>query len=143
MLMGGPPPEDNSIRVERLDHLVLTVRSIEVACNFYRDVLGMEVITFAGDRKALRLGSQKINLHAKGGEFEPHAAQATSGSANFCLITRTPKDEVIELLASRGIQIVEGPVNRTGAMGSFHSVYFRNPDGNLLEISKYPARSTR
>lgn len=125
------------MRIERLDHPVLTVRSTEVTCNFYRDVLGMEVITFAGDRKALRFGSPKINLHALGCEVEPHAAHATPGSADLCMITRTPIDEVIELLASRGTRIVEGPVDRTGAMGSIRFVYFRDPDGNLLEISNY------
>lgn len=125
------------MRIERLDHLVLTVQSIEVTCNFYQDVLGIEVITFAGDRKALRFGSEKINLHALGCEVEPHAAHAIPWSADLCLIATTPIDEVIELLTGRGIQIGEGPVDRTGAMGSIRSVYFRDPDGNLLQFSNY------
>jgi len=123
------------MRIARIDHFVLTVASIEATCAFYSDVLGMEVVTFAGGRRALSFGAQKINLHEVGREFEPKAARPTAGSGDFCLIADTPLDEVIAELKARGIAIEEGPVSRTGATGPIRSVYVRDPDDNLVEIA--------
>jgi catechol 2,3-dioxygenase-like lactoylglutathione lyase family enzyme len=123
------------IRIRSLDHLVLTVADIDVTCEFYRSVLGMEVILFGEGRKALRFGDQKINLHQAGREFEPKAVRPTPGSADLCLLADTPLAEIIPHLKTRGIQVLEGPVRRTGATGPIVSLYFRDPDGNLIEIS--------
>lgn len=125
------------MQIDRIDHFVLTVASIEATCAFYRDVLGMEIATFAGGRCALSFGAQKINLHEVGREFEPKAARPTAGSGDFCLIADTPLDEVIAELQARGIAIEEGPVSRTGATGPIRSVYIRDPDDNLVEIANY------
>lgn len=125
------------MQIGRIDHFVLTVASIEATCAFYRDVLGMEVVTFAGGRRALFFGAQKINLHEVGREFEPKAARPTAGSGDFCLIADTPLEQVIAELQARGIAIEEGPVNRTGATGPILSVYIRDPDDNLVEIATY------
>ena len=121
--------------VERLDHLVLTVRSVEASCDFYRRLLGMEIVAFARGRKALVFGSQKINLHQAGGEFSPHAARPTPGSADLCFLTDMPVARFIERCEKYGVEILEGPVRRTGAGGPILSVYLRDPDGNLLEIA--------
>ncbi|MCX5478159.1 VOC family protein [Kaistia geumhonensis] len=123
------------IRIARLDHLVLTVGSIEASIRFYRDVLGMEEITFAAGRKALRFGRQQINLHEAGREFEPKAARPAPGSADLCFIVETPLDALAAHLARSGIAIELGPVPREGASGAFTSLYFRDPDGNLVELS--------
>jgi catechol 2,3-dioxygenase-like lactoylglutathione lyase family enzyme len=123
------------IEVDHLDHLVLTVASIEASCAFYRAVLGMSVETFAGTRKALRFGSQQINLHEVGHTFEPKAEQPTPGSADLCFIVNTPLDAVVGYLDRLGIPIVEGPVARSGATGPMRSVYIRDPDRNLIELS--------
>lgn len=123
------------MKISHLDHLVLTVSNIEITCNFYQTVLGFEVITFKGDRKALQFGNQKINLHQQGKEFEPKALQPTPGSADLCFISETPISEVIAHLNQLNIQIEEGPVERTGAMHPILSVYIRDPDQNLIEIS--------
>jgi catechol 2,3-dioxygenase-like lactoylglutathione lyase family enzyme len=128
-----------TMRIISLDHLVLTVRSIEATCAFYSTVIGMEVVTFGKGRRALAFGSQKINLHEQGKEFEPKADHPTPGSADLCLITDTPLSEVVEHLGSSGVPIIDGPVLRTGAMGPIQSVYIRDPDGNLIEISVYGA----
>ena len=125
------------MRIDRLDHLVLTVKSIDVACEFYSNVLGMEVITFGDGRKALAFGTQKINLHERGKEFEPKAHHPTPGSADLCFITATPLAEVMEQLHRGEVEIIEGPVQRTGAVGEILSVYFRDPDRNLIEVSNY------
>ncbi|PWC36513.1 VOC family protein [Azospirillum sp. TSO35-2] len=125
------------MKIARLDHVVLTVASIEATCAFYHDVLGMEVVTFAGGRRALAFGAQKFNLHEVGREFEPKAKRPTAGSADFCLITETPLDAVIAHLQAHGVAIEEGPVPRTGATGPMRSVYFRDPDDNLVEVSNY------
>jgi len=125
------------MRIDRLDHLVLTVRDVDATCSFYARVLGMQVITFGEARKALAFGRQKINLHQAGREFEPKAALPTPGSADLCLIAAVALDEVIAHLATCGVAIVDGPVMRTGATGSIRSVYFRDPDGNLIEVSNY------
>ena len=123
------------MKISHLDHLVLTVSNIETTCNFYQTVLGFEVITFKGDRKALKFGNQKINLHQQGKEFEPKALQPTPGSADLCFISEIPISEVVAHLNQLNIQIEEGPVERTGAIHPILSVYIRDPDQNLIEIS--------
>jgi catechol 2,3-dioxygenase-like lactoylglutathione lyase family enzyme len=125
------------MRIDRIDHLVLTVRSIEASCDFYSRVLGMDIVTFGAERKALAFGAQKINLHQSGREFEPKAEHPTPGSADICFISATPLSEVIAHLSGCGVPIVEGPVARTGATGPIQSVYFRDPDRNLIEVSSY------
>jgi catechol 2,3-dioxygenase-like lactoylglutathione lyase family enzyme len=125
------------MNLDRFDHLVLTVRDIDATCAFYSHVLGMQVVTFEGGRKALSFANQKINLHEAGHEFEPKAAHPIPGSADLCFITRTPIEQIIEHLHSCSVPILEGPVPRTGAIGPMTSVYFRDPDGNLLEVSNY------
>jgi catechol 2,3-dioxygenase-like lactoylglutathione lyase family enzyme len=123
------------VRVYRVDHFVLTVRDVETTCDFYARVLGMEVEEFAGGRYALKFGRQKINLHQTGTEFEPKAGKPTPDSGDFCLITNVPLERAMEHVRSCGVEIIEGPVSRTGATGRLESVYFRDPDGNLVEVS--------
>jgi catechol 2,3-dioxygenase-like lactoylglutathione lyase family enzyme len=123
------------MKISHLDHLVLTVADIETTCNFYQSALNFEVIDFGENRKALQFGTQKINLHQAGKEFEPKAFRATTGSADLCFIAETPLNEVIVHLQAQQIEIIEGPVQRTGAMGKILSIYFRDPDQNLIEIS--------
>ena len=129
------------MKIDRLDHIVLTVKDINVTCAFYSKVLGMEVVIFADDRTALRFGRQKINLHQVGREFEPKALHPTAGSADICFISATPLPEVVAHLAACTVEIVEGPVRKTGAVGPIESVYIRDPDMNLIEISNYPGTS--
>lgn len=125
------------MNIDRIDHFVLTVRDIEATCAFYALVLDMHVETFGEGRKALTFGRQKINLHQAGHEFEPKACTPTPGSADFCLITNTPLEEVLARLATCQVVVEEGPVPRTGAYGPIESVYFRDPDGNLVEVANY------
>jgi catechol 2,3-dioxygenase-like lactoylglutathione lyase family enzyme len=125
------------MRIERLDHLVLTVRDTAATCDFYSTVLGMEVVTFGAGRKALAFGQQKFNLHEAGREFEPKADRPTPGSADLCLIADGSLAGVIDHLRTCGVPILEGPVKRTGALGPITSVYFRDPDQNLIEVSTY------
>lgn len=125
------------MRIERVDHFVLTVKDIDKTVSFYTDVLGMKVTTFGQNRKALSFGNQKINLHEVGKEFEPKAKLPTSGSADFCLITLAPMSEVIRHMDALKVTIEQGPVKRTGALGEIESIYLRDPDGNLVEISNY------
>ena len=125
------------IRIDRIDHIVLTVRDITATCRFYTQILGMREITFAGSRKALVFGNQKINLHKAGQEFEPKAYRPTPGAADLCLIATTPMPDIVTHLHEHGVEIIEGPVHRTGAQGSITSVYFRDPDLNLIEVSNY------
>lgn len=125
------------MRISHLDHLVLTVAEIEATCNFYQHVLNFEVIEFGENRKALKFGSQKINLHQTGHEFEPKAAFPTQGSADLCFISETPIEHIIQDLKQLHIDIEQGPIQRTGAMGAILSVYIRDPDHNLIEISNY------
>ncbi|UAL54391.1 MULTISPECIES: VOC family protein [Metabacillus] len=125
------------MKISKLDHLVLTVKNIDKTCEFYSQVLGMEVITFGAGRKALHFGEQKINLHEAGKEFEPKAKTPMSGTADLCFITDVSMLDVIDHLDSYGALIEEGPVKRTGALGSITSIYTRDPDGNLVEISNY------
>lgn len=124
-----------ALRVNKLDHLVLTVGDIDVASAWYERVLGMTPITFAGGRRALVFGDSKINLHQAGHEFEPKARQALPGTADLCFITDTPIETVSADLAAQGVSLVEGIVVRTGAISALRSVYVRDPDGNLIEIS--------
>ena len=121
----------------RLDHLVLTVRDLEAAVRFYTEVLGMERVRFGAGRTALRFGGQKINLHVAGQEIEPNAAHPTPGSADLCFIMEQPLDAVVEHLRNCGVPLVLGPVPRTGALGPIQSIYLRDPDGNLVELSCY------
>ena len=125
------------MQIERLDHLVLTVADVDATIAFYTQALGMAAVTFAGGRRALQFGSQKINLHPAAQPIIPHARQPTSGSADLCFIATTPLSEVIDHLARQGVAIELGPVPRTGAMGLITSVYVRDPDGNLIEVSHY------
>jgi len=124
---------------DALDHIVLTVRNIDATCAFYRDAPGMEEISFGQERRALRFGAQKINLRQAGAEFEPKAARATLGSADLCFITRTPLELVTAHLAALGVTLELGLVMRSGALGEVRSVYLRDPDGNLIEVSNYLA----
>lgn len=125
------------MRIDHIDHFVLTVASIQATCDFYSRVLGMSVVTFGQGRKALVFGSQKINLHEIGKEYQPKADVPTAGSADFCLITDTPIEEVSKHLEACGVPVAEGPVVRTGALGAIRSVYLRDPDQNLVELSNY------
>jgi catechol 2,3-dioxygenase-like lactoylglutathione lyase family enzyme len=125
------------VRIDRLDHLVLTVADVGATVVFYTRVLGMTEVTFKGGRKALAFGRSKINLHQAGHEFEPKARHPAPGSADLCLITTDTLDEVQDDLARAGVPVEEGPVERTGATGPILSVYFRDPDGNLIEVSRY------
>ena len=128
------------MRIDRIDHLVLTVADVDRTADFYLRVLGMEPATFGDGRMALRFGSQKINLHQAGEEFEPKATHPTPGSADLCLVTDALPEEVADHLASQEVDLVEGPVGREGALGEMVSVYFRDPDGNLIEVSRYAER---
>jgi catechol 2,3-dioxygenase-like lactoylglutathione lyase family enzyme len=123
------------MKITHLDHLVLTVTNIETTVDFYHHVLGMEKHTFADNRVALKFGDQKINLHQAGQEFEPKAQKPTPGSVDLCFITETPLPEAMQHVRGCGIEIIEGPVARTGVMGPIVSFYFRDPDGNLIEVS--------
>ncbi|MDO4908136.1 VOC family protein [Neisseria sp.] len=125
------------MKTAALDHLVLTVADIEQTITFYTQVLGMEETTFGEGRKALRFGSQKINLHQKGAEVLPNAQNAACGTADLCLLSETPLPQVLAELQQHGIEPLSGIVPRTGATGAIESIYLRDPDGNLLEISRY------
>ena len=122
--------------IDHLDHLVLTTTDEEACTRFYVDVMGMALETFGTSRKAFRFGNQKINLHVKGHEFEPKAQLPTPGPLDLCFIASAPLDEVITRLGEKGVPILEGPVMRTGATSRIRSVYVRDPDLNLIEISE-------
>lgn len=130
------------MKIDRIDHLVLTVRDIEATCAFYSRVLGMEPITFAGGRHALSFGHQKINIHQADAPIAPHALHPTPGSADLCFISATPIAEVVSDLQRLGIPIIEGPVQRSGATGPITSVYFHDPDSNLIEVSEYECKTS-
>jgi len=123
--------------INRLDHLVLTVADVDATCSFYERILGMTIIEFGAGRKALQFGNQKINLHQKGKEIDPKAFRPTEGSADLCFIADTAVEVVLEELKHKGIEIIDGIVERTGATGKISSIYFRDPDMNLIEVSNY------
>jgi catechol 2,3-dioxygenase-like lactoylglutathione lyase family enzyme len=125
------------MKIDRLDHLVLTVRDVDETLAFYERVLGMTPVTFGAGRRALSFGQSKINLHRADAPIAPHARQPTPGSADLCFITSAPIASVIEHLHRCGVRVEEGPVSRTGALGPITSVYLRDPDGNLIEVSSY------
>lgn len=131
--------------IDHLDHLVLTTANEQACIDFYTRVLGMRLEIFTGgtppvERKAFVFGNQKINLHVAGKEFEPKAHLPTPGSADLCFIADRPIAQVIETLNANHWTIIEGPVKRTGATGPIESVYIRDPDNNLIEISQYVGR---
>lgn len=125
--------------IDHLDHLVLTTTDEQACVAFYVDGLGMSLEAFGDGRKAFRFGNQKINLHIKGKEFEPKAHTPVPGALDLCFIASKPLDEVIAELKLKGLRIVEGPVMRTGAVARIRSVYLRDPDLNLIEISEVVA----
>jgi len=125
------------MKIINIDHVVLTVKDIDSTIDFYQSVLGMEVVEFSQGRTALTFGSQKLNLHQQGKEFEPRAGSALPGSIDLCFITETPLNEAMSQVSDKGIRIIEGPVDKTGALGPIKSFYFRDPDMNLIEVSNY------
>ena len=127
------------LEIERLDHFVIPCSDIETICAFYVRVLNMRRIDFGAGRVALGFGQQKINLQPAGWDEVRRARNHVEGTADFCLITNTPMAEILDHLAACDIEIEDGPVERSGALGPINSVYFRDPDGNLVEVSNYPA----
>jgi catechol 2,3-dioxygenase-like lactoylglutathione lyase family enzyme len=126
--------------IDRIDHVVLTTIDPTKCIDFYTRVLGMTLESFVGNevtRQALKFGQQKINLHVRGKEFEPKAHLPVSGSLDLCFIASQPLEKVIEKIRASDWPIIEGPVERTGATGKIRSVYLRDPDLNLIEISQY------
>lgn len=126
------------MQIDRLDHLVLTVADVDATCSFYHDILGMEIITFDHGRKALKFGRQKINVNSKRAGTSLVAKHPTPGSADLCFITEAAITDVLAELKNKMVPIVEGVVPRTGTLGSMSSIYLRDPDDNLVEISAYP-----
>jgi catechol 2,3-dioxygenase-like lactoylglutathione lyase family enzyme len=131
----SPPP----VGIHGLDHLVLTVTDLDRSIGFYQRVLGMHPVTFGAGRRALEFGTSKINLHLAGQEIAPHAARPVPGSADLCLVTSAPPEQVLARLDAEHVPVELGPVPRTGARGPITSVYVRDPDGNLIEVASYPA----
>ncbi len=125
------------IHINRLDHLVLTVKNIDETVNFYTKILGMKKEIFKENRIALKYGNQKINLHQLGNEFEPKAFNVKEGSADLCFIVEESIEDIFSFLVSKNIDIEEGIVKRTGAKGEIQSIYIRDPDLNLIELSTY------
>ncbi|HEY9097914.1 MAG TPA: VOC family protein [Thiobacillus sp.] len=122
------------MQIDAIDHVVLTVRSMPASIAFYTHVLGMREVNFGDNRKALAFGTSKLNLHEAGREHEPKAHPAP-GAIDLCLLTQTPMAEILSHLADQHIEVELGPVTRTGAQGPLRSVYLRDPDGNLIELS--------
>ena len=132
-----PTTGDAGVTPTGIDHFVLTVEDVAATCAFY-ETLGAEVVTFGDDRKAVQFGDQKINLHPVDYRVADHVAEApTPGSGDFCIVTETPIEAVIDHLDAHGIDVVTGPVERAGAVGTLTSVYVRDPDGNLVEVGTY------
>ena len=121
--------------ITSIDHFVLTCADVDATIDFYVRVLGMTAESFGAGRRALSFGNQKINLHQAGAEFEPKARVATPGSGDFCLLSDVPVAEIAAHLAAEGVEVIEGPVEKIGAAGALLSIYFRDPDGNLVEVS--------
>jgi len=124
-----------NIRVSHIDHIVLTVKNIEDSLKFYHNTLGMEIVTFGEGRKALKFGSQKINLHEAGGKSKPNALKPVPGSSDICFISHVPMNRITRELKNKNVEIIEGPLEKNGSAGKLISVYFRDPDGNLIELS--------
>lgn len=131
------------MKIDSLDHLVLTVKDIDTTAAFYRRVLGMEVVSFGDGRQALAFGAQKINLHEQGREYAPTAGRPAPGAADLCFLTSLPLPEVVSHLGACGVSVIAGPVARSGATGPIMSVYFRDPDQNLIEVSNPVSRVGR
>lgn len=123
--------------IKNLDHLVLTTTNLEACLDFYQRILKMQIVTFGDHRYALQFGTQKINIHQYGKEFEPKAHLPVPGALDLCFITDEPLDNVKAHIEMEGIKILEGPIQRTGAQGAILSIYIRDPDLNLIEISQY------
>jgi catechol 2,3-dioxygenase-like lactoylglutathione lyase family enzyme len=123
--------------IDRIDHFVLTVQSLEATCASYERALGFERVSTPGKPTALKFGAQKINVHEVGHFFEPKPARPTLGAADFRLVTKRPLKDVLTHIESCGIDVELGPVAREGAQGPMTSIYFRDPDGNLIEVSRY------
>jgi catechol 2,3-dioxygenase-like lactoylglutathione lyase family enzyme len=123
------------MKLKKLDHLVLPVSDIDRIATFYTTHLGMEKRTFGNGRVALHFGDQKINLHPAGWDYEPKATVSIPGSADLCFIVYEPVETLRLVLEDSGVDIIEGPIARTGATGELYSIYFRDPDGNLIELS--------
>ena len=119
-----------------IDHFVITAADVDATCAFYEG-LGGEIVTFGDDRKAIRFGDQKINVHPVDNDIALVAEEPTVGGDDFCLLTETPIEEIRRQLRARDIEVLAGPVERTGAVGPITSVYFRDPDDNLVEIARY------
>ncbi len=125
------------MKVISIEHTVLTVSDIQATVDFYESTLGMAVEAFGEGRIALKFGTQKINLHQQGNEVEPKAESPTPGSSDLCFVTETPLDTAIAHVQNLGVEIIQGPVQRTGAQGPIVSFYFRDPDLNLIEVASY------
>jgi catechol 2,3-dioxygenase-like lactoylglutathione lyase family enzyme len=124
------------MRISHLDHLVLTVKDIKTTIEFYTNILGMNVQYFGDNRVALIFGNQKINLHQAGLEFSPKAQSPIPGSADLCFLIDCEIDKAVQHVTAHGVKILEGPVKRTGATGELLSIYCRDPDDNLIELSQ-------
>jgi catechol 2,3-dioxygenase-like lactoylglutathione lyase family enzyme len=135
--MSTPAAAGSPVAIDWIDHLVLTVADLDQTIDFYVRALGMQPVTFGTGRRALRFGRHQLNLHQAGRELEPKARRPIPGSADVCLITTTPLDQVMAHLRACEIPVEEGPVARTGATGPITSLYCRDPDGNLIEVSTY------
>ncbi|WP_245577199.1 VOC family protein [Maridesulfovibrio zosterae] len=142
LLHTKPEYETIYMQISNIDHIVLTVKNIEKSVQFYGTVLDMTIEYFAEGRVSAKFGNQKINFHELGEEFEPKAQQPTSGSADLCFLTEAKIENAIEFVKTKGVEIIEGPVERTGATGKLVSFYFRDPDNNLIEISNLKNRSS-
>lgn len=125
------------MQIDRIDHLVLTVKDVDKSVEFYTNIMGMKKVKFGENRIALCFGNQKINLHQLGAEFEPKARNAKNGSADLCFIAKKSIKDIKKELIKKEIAIILGPIKRTGALGDIVSIYFEDPDGNLIEVSNY------
>jgi catechol 2,3-dioxygenase-like lactoylglutathione lyase family enzyme len=130
-------PEEPSMKIDRIDHFVLTVADLAATQRWYCDGLGMELVAFGDGRHALAFGRQKINLHIRGRELEPKATTPMPGSGDFCLISDQPLEDWMAHFSRLGIELLLPPSPRTGATGPIRSIYLRDPDGNLIEIANY------
>lgn len=133
----NPPEEVRRVLYERFDHCVLTVADIDATVDFYERVLDMEVVTFGDRRKALKFADSKINLHEVGKEIEPTALRPGPGTEHLCFVVSDPLEQVIDSIKKTETPIESGPIERVGAVGPLLSVYVRDPDQNLIEVSTY------